>query len=62
MFLTELGEVLKAQEGADAELAEIVAQHILAAAPAEGCVEQALKAITALAAERASPPKVNADG
>jgi hypothetical protein len=61
-FLAQLGEALKTCQGVDAGLAEIVAEHILTAAPAEDCLEQAMTAITTLAAARATHPKENADG
>ena len=61
-FLVELGEVLMANEAMDAELATIISQHILTATPAEDSVAQAMKAIIALAEERATPSKENANG
>ncbi len=61
-FLAELGQELTTREGEDTDLAEIVVEHILAAAPAEDCVEQAMAAINTLAASRATPPKEDADG
>lgn len=61
-FLAELGKALKASEGMDSDLAAIVSQHILTAVPAADCVEQAMMAIAALAATRATPTKENADG
>ena len=61
-FLAELGQALTTREGEDAELAAIVVEHILAAAPAETCVEQAMTAINTLAAARVTPPKENVDG
>lgn len=60
-FLADLGKALKAREGIDADLADIVSCHILIAAPAEDCVEQAMMEISTLAATRAAPPKENAD-
>jgi len=62
VFLAELGQALKACQGVDAGLAEIVAEHILTATPAEGCLERAMTTITTLAAARASHAKENADG
>ena len=61
-FLDRLGKMLKAREGVDADLAEIVVQHILTPTPAEDCVEQAMTAIDSLAAARTSSPKEGADG
>ncbi len=61
-FLTELAKSLKAREGEDVDLAKLVSQHILVTAPAKDCMEQALSAIKALAAQRANPTKENVDG
>ena len=63
-FLAELDQELTTREGEDedADLATIVAEHILTAAPAEDCVEQAMAAIKKLAASRANPPEEDADG
>lgn len=61
-FLAQLGRALKTSEAVDAELAGIVAEHILATTPADDCVEQAMAAINTLAASRATTPKENADG
>ena len=59
--LAQLRQALKARQGVDAGLAEIVAEHILTAAPAGDCLEQATTAITALAAARAARPKEHPD-
>lgn len=61
-FLAQLGQALKSREAVDAELAEIVVEHILTPPPTEDCVEQAMAAIDTLAASRVAPPKENADG
>lgn len=61
VFLAQLRQALKTHQGVDAGLAEIVAEHILTAAPAGDCVEQATTAITALAAARATRPKEHTD-
>ena len=61
-FLDELGKSLNSNEAMDVELAKIVSQHILTAAPAKDCVEQAMTAITELAATRATDLKENSDG
>ena len=61
-FLSELGKALKAKEGMDIDLASIISQHILTAVPVEDCVEQAMMAITALAATRATPVTENQNG
>jgi hypothetical protein len=61
-FLARLGRALKAREGVDGDLAEVVSNHLLTASPPEDCVERALAAILALASERTSPPKEGADG
>lgn len=56
-FLEVLGESLKAKEGVDIGLADILKTHILKAAPAQNAVAQAKDAILKLAGERANPPK-----
>lgn len=61
-FLAELGKTLKAREGVDVHLAEIVASRLLATAPEEDCVGLARAAIVALAAKRAGPSTEHADG
>lgn len=60
-FLAELGKTLEAREMLDAELATIISQHILTATPVEDSVAQAMKAIIALAEERATALKENAN-
>lgn len=60
-FLAHLRQALKTRQDLDADLANIVAEHILTAEPAEDCVEQATTAITALAAARATGTKEHAD-
>ena len=60
-FLTALGHALVAREGEDTELAKIVSEHILAATPAETCVEQAMAEIDKLAESRATPSGEDAD-
>ncbi|WP_171054002.1 hypothetical protein [Arenibacterium halophilum] len=57
VFLIALGENLKANEGVDVELADILGSHILKAAPAQNAVTHAKDAILKLASERANPPK-----
>jgi hypothetical protein len=61
-FLTELGKLLTAQPGVDLGLAEIIAQHLLTATPANDCVMQASAAIAVLAGERAMAPAEAANG
>ena len=56
-FLSKLGDALKAHEGVDIALANLVSQHLLTTAPNQDCVGQALAAITQLATDRASLPK-----
>lgn len=56
-FLKALGEGLKAKDGVDAGLADILKAHILKAAPAQNAVALAKDAILRLAGERANPPK-----
>ena len=60
-FLDALGRVLMANEAMDTELATIISQHILTADSAEDSLARAMKAIIALAEERASPLKENAN-
>lgn len=62
VFLAELGQALKMCQGVDADLAEIVTEHILTAAPADDSLEQAMTAIMRLAAARATLPNERADG
>lgn len=56
-FLKALAEGLKAREGVDAELADILETHILKAAPAQNAVALAKDAILKRASERANPPQ-----
>jgi hypothetical protein len=56
-FLAKLGQALKACEGVDSELAEIVVNHILAPSTAQDRLEQAMMAINALAVSRSTPPQ-----
>lgn len=58
VFLKVLGEGLQATEGVDADIARILATHILKAAPAPNAVAEAKDAIVKLAAQRANPPMV----
>jgi hypothetical protein len=60
-FLKVLGEGLEAKEGVDIGLANILKTHILKTAPAQSAVAQAKDAILKLAAERANPPKPEAE-
>jgi hypothetical protein len=60
-FLARLSKALKAHEGMDADLAEVVVKNLLTASPTEDCVEQALATITLLASERSRLPKDIAD-
>jgi hypothetical protein len=60
-FLTGLGKTLREKEGVDAGLADILATHLLTAAPAKDAVAQAKDGIIKLARERATPPKTEAD-
>jgi hypothetical protein len=61
-FLAEIGQALTTRESEDVELAKIVVEHMLAATPAEDCVEQAMAAINTLAASRANAGKEDVDG
>ena len=58
-FLAALGQELTTLE--DAALASIVVEHILVAAPATDCVEQAMTAINTVAVSRANPPEEDTD-
>jgi hypothetical protein len=60
-FLANLGNALRQKEDVDVGLADILAKHLLTAAPAVDAVAQAKDAILKLAGERANPPEV-ADG
>jgi hypothetical protein len=60
-FLDELGRALKARDGVDAGLADILAEHILNLGPASDCVDQAMTAIKALAASRVAPAEDGED-
>lgn len=55
-FLKELGDKLKANEGADIALADVLVAHILQTQPAKNAVSLAKERILQLAAERAAPP------
>ena len=55
-FLANLGKALRDQENVDAGLAEILATHLLTAAPAVDAVAEAKAAILKLASDRANPP------
>lgn len=54
-FLKALGNILQEKEGGDADLARILATHLLTSAPTKDAVAQAKEAITKLASERAAP-------
>ena len=56
-FLADLGNALCEKENIDLGLADILAKHLLTAAPAVDAVAKAKDAILKLAGERASPPK-----
>lgn len=60
-YLTALGASLAAQAGVDAELAIILAAHVVRAEPAKEVVAFALEAIRKLAAERAELSKAGTD-
>jgi hypothetical protein len=53
-FLTGLGKTLHDKESLDADLAHILATHLLTATPAKNAVAQAQEAIVILASERAT--------
>ena len=60
-FLANLGRVLRAQEGVDVELAEILATHLLTARPDADAVSKAKDAILKLASNRAVAPNSEPD-
>ena len=61
-FLVKLGNTLREVEGVDVSLVEILAKHLLTAAPNLGAVAQANDAILKLAGERANPLKPEVAG
>jgi hypothetical protein len=61
-FLARLGQELTTRQGEDIELAQIILEHILIAAPTEECVDKAMVAIDKLAASRTNPPEEDANG
>jgi hypothetical protein len=61
-FLKTLAESLKGQEGADADMADILNAHILKTAPEPNAVALAKNAILKLAGERAKPSKLEVAG
>lgn len=62
-FLANLGNALREKKDVDVGLADILAKHLLTAAPAVDAVAKAKDAILNLAGERANPPKLEvADG
>jgi hypothetical protein len=56
-FLANLGNALHGKENVDVGLADILAKHLLTAAPAVDALARAKDAILKLAGERANPPK-----
>lgn len=62
-FLAILGKALCEKKDVDVGVADILAKHLLTAAPAVDAVAKAKDAILKLAGERANPPKPEvADG
>jgi hypothetical protein len=62
-FLANLGNALCGKENVDVGLADILAKHLLTAAPTVDALAKAKDAILRLAGERANPPKPEvADG
>jgi len=53
-FLANLGKTLREKEGIDVGLADILAKHLLTAAPCDNAIANAKKAIVELAVERAA--------
>ena len=60
-YLAALGASLAAQVGTDAELASILATHVVRAEPARDAVAVALEAIRMLATERAKRSETESD-
>ncbi len=60
-FLRNLEGVLLKQEAVDADLAKILATHLLTATPAKDAVAKGKAAILKLASDRANPPLPEAD-
>jgi hypothetical protein len=56
-FLENLGKALRDKEDVDLGLADILAKHLLTAAPAIDSVARAKDAILELAGARANPPR-----
>lgn len=56
-FLVDLGTALRKREDVDVGLADILARHLLTAAPAVDALTKAKDAILKLARDRANPPK-----
>jgi hypothetical protein len=56
-FLMSLGKALREQENTDADLADILAKHLLTATPAIDAVAKAKESIVKLAVLRAKPTK-----
>ncbi len=62
-FLANLGNALREMENVDVGLADVLAKHLLTAAPTVDALTKAKDAILKLARERADPPKSEvADG
>ena len=57
-FLLVLTQSLKAEQDVDADLLNILAEHILIDAPKETCVADARAQIVKLAQQRAAPAEV----
>lgn len=61
-FLTGLSTALKASDDVDADLAAILADHLLTVTPHANVIINAKAAILALAAKRAAPGEEQFDG
>ena len=61
-FLKALGESLKGKAGVDADLADVLKEHILRSATSQNAVAQAKEAILKLASERAAAKPEPANG
>jgi hypothetical protein len=58
-FLANLGNALREKDNVDVGLVDILAKHLLTAAPAVDAVAKAKDAILKLAAERANLPEAS---
>ncbi|SFP43426.1 hypothetical protein [Qipengyuania nanhaisediminis] len=62
VFLSTLSETLSASDNVDVDLAVILSDQLLTVTPHADAIANAKAAIVALAAKRAAPAEVQADG